>query len=125
MERIRLRQENVCLLCEGTAGDERRHLAVFHALVYFVHLCDTSFCNSYCAIMFYYGSYCCNYIWMPPPGYILDYIITSLYVKKIMQFQSYLIRRYGPVPTIFWVASENSLGKSFLGKYGAPLKNEG
>ena len=62
---------------------------------------------------------------MPPPGYILDYIIPSLYVKKIMQFQSYLIRRYGPVPTIFWVASENSLGKSFLGKYGAPLKNEG
>ena len=122
MDRIRLRQEKVSLLCVGTAGDERRCLTGFHDLAYSVYLCDTSFGNNHCAIMCYYGCYYCNYIWMPPLGYILDYIKLVFYVQKNLQFQSYLIRRYGPVPIIFCVATENSLGKSFLDKYGAQIK---
>ena len=91
MERIRLRQEKVCPLCVWTVGDERRYLVDFHALDYFVHLCDIRLCNSYCAFILYYGCYCCNYIWMPPPGYILDYIITSLYAKKSCNFRVILL----------------------------------
>ena len=122
MDRIRLRQEKVCLLCVGTAGDERRCLTDFHDLAYSVYLCDTSFGNNHCAIMCYYGCYYCNYIWTPPLGYILDNIIFSLYEQNNLQFQRYFIRRYGPVPINFCVATENSLGKSFLGKYGAQIK---
>ena len=120
MDRIRLRQEKVCLLCVGTTGDERRCLTVFHALAYFVYLCDTvQACViatvQLCFIMdvtivTIYGCHLLTIYWI-----ILNSFFTY---KKIC----YLIRRYGPVPLIFCVATENSLSKSFLDKYGAQIK---
>ena len=125
MEKIKLRKEKVCFQYVGTVGDERRFLAVINALVLLVLLCCIRFCFRYCAIICYYGCYCCNYIWMPPLGNILDYIVTSFYAKKIMQFQIYISRRYEPRPTIFWVSPEKFISKSGLGNFGAKGKNGG
>ena len=125
MDRFRLRKEKVCMLWLGIAGGKRRCLKDFHDLAYFCYLCDTSFFNKFCFVMCYNGCYYCNYIWMPLLGFIKDNIIISFYVQYSLHFQRYIIRRYGPVPINRWVATENSLGKSFLVNMGIKIKNEG
>ena len=87
----------------------------FAALFCFVYLCLAVFCyfaylcfvTYLCvAVLCYYGCYHFNYIWMPPLGYIMEYIKLSLFVQENLQFQSYHLRRYGLVPVIIRIESE-------------------
>ena len=123
MDRFKLRKEKVGILwLEIVRGIRRDCLLDFHDLAYYCYICDTSPINKFCYVMYYNGCYCCNYIWMPPLGYITDNVIISFYIQYSLQFQRYKSRRYGPVPIIRWVATENSLGKSVLVNMGITIK---
>ena len=126
MDRFRLRKEKVGILWLGIVGGIRRCCLIdFHDLAYYCYLCDTSPFNKFCFVMCYNGCYCCNYIWMPPLGFITDNIILPFYVQYSLHFQRYKSRRFGPVPIICWVATENSLGKFVLVIMGFKRKHEG
>ena len=126
MDRFKLRKEKMVILwLEIVRGIRRDCLLDFHDLAYYCYLCDYSPYNKFCTVMCYSGCYCCNYIWMPPLGFITDYIIFPFYVQYSLHFQRYKSRRFGPVPIICWVATENSLGKFVLVNMGLKRKYEG
>ena len=123
MDRFRPRKEKVGILWLGIVGAIRRYCLIdFHDLAYYCYLCDTSPFNKFCFVMCYNGCYSCNYIWMPPLGFIImDNIILSCYVQYL-HFQRYKSRHCVPVPINCWVATKNSLGKSDLVNMGIQIK---
>ena len=89
---------------------ERQLLSVNTVLVVFVFLDYKVPYFRHCVIICYCGCYCCNHIRMPPLGNIVDCAVMFFHVKKIIQFQIYIIRRYGYLPTFFFVSPESVFG---------------
>ena len=137
MANAKIKNKNVYYQCVRAVGDEGRHLSVNTVLVALVLLWFTVFCFQYCErrllsintvlVVFvlldykvpylrhcvticYCGCYCCNHIRMPPLGNIVDCAVMFFHIKKIIQFQIYMIRRYGYVLTFFLVSPESVFG---------------
>ena len=120
-EDLIIKKEKVLSSYGGVAGGERQHFSVITVLLLSVYLCGTIFYFCYSTSDYYRGSHYCDLIWMPHLGNILEFTVAPFSVKNFSHFQIFSIKRYGTVPTCYYVAAENLLGK--LCMYNVVIKS--
>ena len=109
---IIIEKEKLLGRCVDLVGRERQYVSVIAVLFLSAYLCSTLIYLCYSTCDYYRGCHCCDLIWMPHLGNILE--LTLLCLKKNVHFQNFSIKRYGTVPTCsccYYVSSENLFGK--------------
>ena len=108
---IIIEKEKVLGRCVELVGRERQYVSVIAVLFVSAYLCSMLFYLCYSTCDYYRGCHCCDLIWMPHLGNILE--LTLFCLKKNVHFQKFSIKRYGTVPTCscYYVSSENLFGK--------------